>query len=1679
MGAEGGRGRPTLSTAGSDHVVLSSNDRTLIKRLFLPDGETTVIWKQYLGASGPMRRRREHALLERLAGVPGVVRLARWTHPDAALLADEGGRTLAYAVAAREIDPAGVPRLAHRLAHIIAGVHARGVVHKDINPANILLDDRGSPVLVDFDASALFTENQAGFGDLREIEGTLQYLPPEQTGRTGLPVDHRADLYALGATLYELVAGHPPLTHGDDLQLVRDLLLRVPPPLAEVHPGTPPMLSAIVARLLEKEPDRRYQSAEGLAYDLARLCEQPGVPFRLGERDFPLRLTAPSVLLGRDAEVTALRAAWEEAVLGGNRGVLLAGAAGTGKSALVNALRRPVAARGGWFVTGRADPFRQGAAAGPVLRALRRLGRLLLTEPPEALARLRTSLVEALGPNTALIAAALPEFGTLLGGGEPGPNAETGDGEAAVRLRQAVATLLGTVVSARRPLLMAVEDLQWADTTSFDLLETVFSEPGIVGVLVVGTVRPAEVDSATLARWRGRVPLLELGNLPPEGTRDLLREVLRLPTPAAAEHLAGLLHRWAGGNPADTLELVNALRRDGALTLGENGWHWDEELIRRQASRSDVSGLLRDRVDRLPARTRELLRVLALLGGDEVSNAVFAGAAGVPLVELLPPMYPALEDELVVVTATPGDPAAPMLPAFRNEQVRRAVLSGFPDEQRGRMRLDLARRLAAVPETAVVAAARETAAGPETAVVAAARETAAGPETAVVAAAQYLEAAALVTDAAERRTMAGLFTVAAESAAASGNQEAAERFAGAAVDALTGLGVADDDPALFEALARRHRALHLLNRLDEADAVYAAVERAQPDPVRLASVAVVQLSCLAQRARQREALELGGELLARLGEDRPGPGFAARLPELCREIVAWSQRLDPAADLARPEIDDPRVLAVIRVAGKLMPICFFIGDRRLGPWILVRSWQMWQQYGPSPHLAATLTSVGMTLLQVLGDFAAGPRIGRHVLAVGESRDYEPSTSLARYRYAMQLQVWTEPIEQTIAELRRAYDGLVRGGDREMAAGAWNAILVGRLESAATVDAYHEDIQSALAFDARTGNEFFAGVALAHRQLARALQGRTSAPGSFDDDGFTEERHLAAWPPTALTTNVYHLCRALAAALFGDHATLQRHASAAMSAIGVLPGYLAAQARVLSALAHATRLHALPPEVRADDLGLATVAGNLAWLRARAADCPANFEHLALWMSAEQAWLHGDPQAASVSFDQAVHAAQAQQRPWHTALILQRAATLHLSIGLEASGRLHLAEALRVYEQWGATAKVAQLLTAHPVLRPAVRDARSRSRGTGALNPDALDAMAIVRASQALSSATDLGQLRTAIVEQLTSLTGAGEVVLVVRGERNEWFLPGGPDGSTPLDVDGAEVYGLLPASAFQYAVRTREVLLVEDATRDDRFARDPFLAGAGRCSLLVVPVLHRDTLRAVLILANRQTSGLFTADRLDAVKLITGQLVVSLNNALLYASLEARVAERTRELAAANTKLEELSSTDALTGLANRRRFEQGLSAHHDRLRHSGRGYAVLMIDVDYFKKYNDRFGHQAGDECLRKVGAALSGAIRAGTDLACRYGGEEFVVVLGDSDPVIASTLAERVRAGIQALRIPHPDGPSGAVTVSIGVAVAAGPEGDGEQVVRRADAALYEAKAEGRNTVRVAEPVAPSATG
>ncbi|GLY98565.1 serine/threonine protein kinase [Actinoplanes sp. NBRC 103695] len=1500
--------------------------------------------------------------------------------------------------------------LAVRISEALATLHRRGAVHHDVRPATIVADGDGTPVLIDAGSGG-----DAGSGDIAAADG-LTYAAPERTGRTGRPLDHRADLYSLGATLYAFATGRPPFPGDDPLDLIHAHLTRLPEPPAVVEPRVPAMLSAIVMRLLEKEPDRRYQSAEGLAYDLRRLRESPTAgDFPLGERDFPPRLSAPPRPAGRAAESAALAAAFTAAMAGGSRAVLVTGRPGVGKSTLTGELRPIVARAGGWFVTGKFEQFRQGFGADAVQQILRALLRRLLAEPADRLDAVRGALLDDLGPNAGLAAGPLPELTVLLGV-EP----DTAGPDPALlgpRLQQAALAILRSVASADRPVVIVLDDLQWATPLPLSFIDAVLTDDGLAGVLVAGCYRdeePGEPLLAVLERWAGlgiSPPRLALTGLDVPELADMLAAMLRT-GPAAARDLATLLHPPTGGNPFDAVEMVDALRREQVLRLGDDGWHWDAAAVRRHLGAGDVAGLLDDRIGGLPPETVTLLTTMACLGGGLTPRSLTV-AAGLAPGDLDRLSDPARDAGLLLAGADGA-------PAFRHDRVQQAVVARLSGPELTDLRLTVARRVAAVPDLATVAAE------------------------------QYLHVMAVVGDPAERRRIAGLFIEAADEALVLANHVLRERYLVSALDLLApdrdlaaGRPGEHDGTVLRVAVAW-HGSLTGAGRLDEADAVFAWLTRLSTDPSATAEASATQITSLTSRGRMADAVDLGLATLRSLGLEVPsepaelGAGVADGLTELYA-LAAGSTAAD---DLARPEYGDPRIVALAGAISRTVPAAFF-SDQVTMAWLVLQAVRLWSAYGPAPALVGPLGNVCFVTPALRGDYRTGNSFVRRVLEVGRRRGYEPGTSEALFLYALGSGPWFEPLEDLVRQARRAHEGLTRGGSMQFAASTFYVSLPDLLDCGPTVGDLVAEAETAMAYAARVGNTQAHDAFIAYRQLGRAMRGETAAPGSLTGDGFDQEEHLAALAANPTAAANVHVCAAVAAAVMGDEAALVRHAGAVAPLMPfIVPTYLTVAAHLTRALACVTTHRATPaPEV------LAELDEHAAWFAARCADAPGHLSHLCELVEAERAALRGDPAAAAGAFDAARRSADRHSRPWHSGLIAERAAGFYRSLGAGRPAAALLEDAAAHYRKWGATAKIDRLEQEHPSLRRADAGAAT----------DAIDMIGIVAASQALSSETTMSGLLARISGTLCALAGATAARVLLRRD-DGWFRP------VADDEPGAEAP--IPFSVVRYAGRTGQPLVIDDAVRDDRFRHDPYFAGQDRCSLLVSPIHSRGRLTAMLLLENRNTRAAFSGGHLDAVAHIAGQLAVSLDNAQLYASLERKVAERTNALATANRRLELLSSTDPLTGLANRRQLS-GMLEREWRAR-PGAEISAIILDVDHFKQFNDEYGHLAGDDCLRLVGEALNRHVRGG-DLLARYGGEEFVVVLPGCDLTLAAQVGDRLRQAVVELDLPHAGSPFGVVTISGGCAATTPNDASRpDDLLGQADIQLYRAKHDGRNTVR-----------
>ncbi|HTH81206.1 MAG TPA: AAA family ATPase [Ramlibacter sp.] len=1459
---------------GGEQESVYESATTRVVRL-RPDGE---VRKEALGAQGYERIRREREILTLLSGAEGVVRLRGRSPQSTVLLLEDGGTSLAQWLLTIRLPLDDVMLLGEQLARALASIHRAGVTHCDICPSNIMLKSLqplSAPTLIDFALaqSAAGPQVRASTG----ATGTLGYASPEQSGRTARGVDHRADLYSLGATLYELATGRPPFQSTDPLELMHDHLAREPIAPSAADPAIPAALSDIILRLLAKDPEHRYQSAEGLAHDLRRLRTDREKPFSIGELDFAVRLTAPARLVGRADEIHVIEQCLEHALSSTRRTLLIEGGPGVGKSALLQELRTRVQAAGGLFLYGKFDQYqKQSATAGGMSQALRSLARQLLSAGDNDRIAERERLVAYLLGNPGA-AALLPEFNDRSSG--PPPATVDADQAEQAMLRASV-EVLRLVASAQRPVVLALDDLQWAGAISLRIFDRVMQEPDLEGLLLVGAHREPGTDAhaltAALARWAAlpRAPeKILLRGLSRDALAELVVGVLRVPH-SRARDLADVLGEITSGNPLEVLELVNALRDDGVLRLTQGGWQWDSpRAIRGFVSAGTLSQRLLGRIGQLPHDARAVLQAMSCLG-TPVDMRLLQDATVLEPDELRALLHEPADDDLIVFDPYGGDSVQ-----FRHDLIQQAVFTALDEDARGRLRLAMARRLAAVGSEAE-------------------------------AAGQYLECAGFVIEPAERESVARMWLGVARSLTLRGMTELAENYLARAEDL-----VPRGQPALHEEIViERHAALVILGRLEEVDSLYALLTSRIDDPVRLAAATSMQVRSLEFRGRRDEALALCRELLARLGVHVPRDFGEEPLAAGLQGVVHWLRDLREGRCAPIRTATDPRTVAKALVISQVAKDV--IGGSLGSTWARLESLRLWSLEGATPLLAAPLMIFAPMLANATQDFRAAFELGTHVLDTSRACGF-PAISLTRMRSSfLSMCYWFQPLEDCADELAQLRQALQAAGDNQAASYASRRLGNWLLECE-SLEASEAEFDIAIETAQRAGHAPWVAQAMLRRRWVRLLRGK-----SLDEIELNDAHLRAGLPGSLLTTD--DLWRAHADLIFGDMDAMLRRETLPLPLSAWREGdslglehaiifYAPEYARV--ALRCAEQLRREPDVHRAERLDL--LGKCRAFLDARAADQRANFLHLAHLVRAEEASVLNDTWNAAVAFDAARTEARHRRRPWHKALIAERAAQFYLRVGMEDAGTRLMAEARELYADWGAAAKVRLMDDAYPSLRRASswlgRSSSPTQLQSGAPSSDMLDLLGILRASQAISSQRTMRDLASRVTHVLAALTGATRVSLVVAFEDRWLLLDNAADELRMIPVAEAASQGLLPVSILRPIEHLDETLQVPDISQDDRFAHDEYFAGRSASSLLLVPVRGQGAMRAVLFLENSVARGAFGAQRLDAVMLIAGQLAVSLSNAQLNDHLEERVRERTEEI----EKLQgELVATAHRSGMA-------------------------------------------------------------------------------------------------------------------------------------------------------------------
>ncbi|HEY9735527.1 MAG TPA: EAL domain-containing protein [Trichocoleus sp.] len=1618
--------------------------------------------------------------------MPGVVSsysLESYGNGYALVMEDFGGVSLKDYLVEYPLALAGFLSIALQLADILEALYQRGIIHKDIKPANILIHPKTRQIkLLDFSIASLLTRETQEIQNPNVLEGTLAYLSPEQTGRMNRGIDYRTDFYSLGVTLYELLTGRLPFQAADPLELVHQHLALPPLPPHQVS-NCPEAVAEIVMKLMAKNAEDRYQSAVGLRYDL-QICldqlQQTGQiqRFELGQRDVCDRFLISEKLYGRQTEVTALLQAFERVANAGAEGaselVLVTGYAGVGKTAVVNEVHKPILRQRGYFIQGKFDQLNRSTPFSALVQAFRSLVEQLLGEPAPQLQQWRSRILAALGSSGQVIVEVIPELEHLIG---PQPKVPSLTGTAAQnRFYLLFQSFVELFTVSEQPLVIFLDDLQWVDSASLTLLKPLLGKTS-GHLLVLGAYRDNEVFLAhpllqmveELRQQQRLVSTVQLQPLRLPDLTDWIADTLHCPADLARP-LAELVHQRTGGNPFFTLQFLKTLEEDGWITFGHQERHWIYNLtqIRDFSLGENVVEFIAQELRQLPADTQTVLQLAACIG-NQFDLQTLATTAEMSQIEVATRLWSALQEGWVLPVNEAyklfqNDPVDTSLLGqillvpyrFLHDRVQQAAYSLIPDQQKETIHLRIGQLLQRNARSDDGNSLFEITY-------------------------QLNRGRALMSTPSQRLELAELNLRAGRKALAATAYGTAAEYCAIGLELLPSDSWQQSYSLTLDLHIAAAEAEYLAIHFDRSTALTEAALTHAATLLDQVSIFELQMQIAIAQLQMGSAIDIGLEVLGRLG--------ISLVPQTVPELL----QLDlPALVILeqRPVMTDPQQLAAMRIL-KLLCTPVFQARPEVFPNIIYTMTRLCLEHGNSALSAFAYGFYGL-LLVGYGELDKGYQAGQAALKLLDQFEAKKLKATVYNLFNANNRSWKEPARNSVGPLQEGVQSGLETGELE-----WSGYCAANLCSYLFFTGDHlaniaEQQRVYIDLCQHIQQDIPTRFSQVWHQTALNFQGLAPNPtvlvgSSFDEVSLVPQLKNGG---AGTVLYVFHVAKAILAYHFHafeqvlEQVTLSQPYEAA--ALGFMQvGIL----NVYHSLALLARYHQLSAEQRQDCWQ--QVERNQVQLSLWAQHAPSNYQHRYELVAAEQARVLAQPWQAADLYDQAIATAVRHGYRQEAALANEVAAQFYLEQGREKVAQVYIQEAYQGYAQWGARAKaddlkqrysqcINPLLTGQQWTDTALvgREISSGSSSAAGF----LDLAAVLKASQAISGELLPEPLMLTLMRVVLENAGA-ERALLILPRHDQLVLVAQCLNSQECETQPHPIEGdrNLPTTLINYVFRTAQTVVADNIGQETRFAADPYVQRHQPKSVLCLPLVKQQHPVGVLYLENNLVSGAFVRDRVEVLKALCAQAVISFENAELYTNLQAAsqhlqlsvetLRETQTKLLEATEKLQHDAFHDALTQLPNRQWFIELLD-HAIQLnqRHENRFFAVLFIDLDRFKLINDSLGHVIGDELLRQVAVRLQACVRP-SDTVARFGGDEFAVLLEElKTPAEAIAIANRIHD-----QFSHPftiDRHEVFTGASIGIALSNQQYRRSVSVLQDADIAMYHAKSQGRNRYAVFDP-------
>jgi PAS domain S-box-containing protein len=1463
--------------------VIYEGSKSIIFRAERSDDELSMIIKllkkEYPTSNELNRFRHEYETLCFLANAGSVINaysLETFGNSLFLLLEDTGGISLKEFIRGRELSLEEFLSIAIRMTACLQEIHSAGIVHQDINPSNFIYNPATKQLrVIDLGIASALTREGASLTVSGRLEGTLAYVSPEQTGRMNRRVDWRTDFYSLGITLYEMLTGRRPFDSSDPLELVHAHIARIPVPPHEIALGIPETVSSIIMKLLSKNAEERYQSAAGIRADLEKCLEslketETIASFPIGMKDVSERFSLPSKLYGRGAEMALLLSCLERVSAGRKEMALVAGAPGIGKTALIREMSRHVAQRKGRFISSKYDQFVRSTPYSAIIGAFRELVNMLLAESGENLAVWKEKIQDSLGPNGRVMIDLIPELELIIGPRQP--VAVLTPEQAQNRLKNVFYDFIALFCRREFPLVIFLDDVQWADFPSLGLIETIMSIEG-GAVMLICAYRDNEMnDSHLFMGMLKKIPAefvsrLDLKPLATNHVADIVSDIVQRDR-RDVEPLAALVEKKTGGNPFFVGEFLKTLHSEKLLAFdtGNYKWSWDLDRISVKGFTDNVVELVIDNIGRLKQRTQLFLQYASMLGNvfDLEKLSILSET---PEKDIQEDLTEAVKDGFII-------PLSSNIFTFSHDRIQQGAYGLIPEVNRGAGHLRAGRLLlAAIPE-------------------------AERGENLFAILDQFNKGRELITSAEERESVARLN----HQAGLKAKESAA--FAPAFQFFRTGLDLLDED-----SWQRRYEfTLAIYN--DASEAAYLSgdhegMERLGEIILKNARTLVDQipfyvnkLNSLGSQARHQGAIEFGLEILKGLGVDIPRKPAMPDIRDAFLKADSQIKGKTPEEIAAFPDTTDPRQLATFRLMESMVTAAYSSSPDILAMLIFKATYLLCKNRIACASSRMLLgVYIGVFLIGSMNKVKRGVDLLKVTKLLGTRPDAGVSEPVIRFADSYFVFHRTDHLRTCFQPAREAYRAGFEYGN--LTYSAMGILSLEKTVFLAGVELSEmEEILSAYASTLgrlKLDKGFHA--CQMRRQSILNLRGLSDDPCILSGDFFREEEMLPVYHQRmdmSVLFDVY-FTKMILYYLFG------RHDEALQTSL-TAEAYLRAQTgqaifsfyHFYDSLVNLAGIDSKPEEER--PAIFKRIDRNQKVLKTWNKHAPMNYQHKILLVEAERCRVKGKTNAAADYYDQAIKLAGENKYLNEEAIANELAGRFYLSLDKSKIASVYLREARYLYERWGATAKVNDIDDKYPWLSSKEKDTTdSETSSSTSKTESGLDVMSVLKASRVLSGEIVLDRLLAQLMWITMENAGAQRGFLILNDNgRLTIEVEGSLDAvNTPiLKLVAFDSASLVSSAIVHYVERTKETVVLSNASKEGRFVNDEYVKTKKPQSVLCMPIVNKGNLTGILYLENNIAVGAFIPERVKVLEMLASQAAVSIENALLYKNLENEVVER-------------------------------------------------------------------------------------------------------------------------------------------------------------------------------------------